>query len=164
MMLYAVIMRFDSLREITTSLLAETRKLAPRDFLQNRTQYPCGRQSKTLQSHIRGNLPRFIRHLPTRPFIGQPEPKDTQMDETATDYRLHDHHIVLQSAVQGSRTTSKDWQEERRNKSTCGNTRQRRRYLRHKVHVSSHKRLVHAQADNALQGGHNGHGPRLYRL
>ena len=27
-MLYAVIMRFDSLREITTSLLAETRKLA----------------------------------------------------------------------------------------------------------------------------------------
>ena len=28
-MLYAVIMRFDSLREITTSLLAETRKLAP---------------------------------------------------------------------------------------------------------------------------------------
>ena len=28
MMLYAVIMRFDSLREITTSLLAETRKLA----------------------------------------------------------------------------------------------------------------------------------------
>ncbi len=30
------------------------------------------------------------------------------MDETAADYRLHDYYSVLQPAVQGSRTPSKD--------------------------------------------------------
>lgn len=62
-MLYAVIMRFDSLQEITASLLAETRKLG---------------------------------HLGITFKIG------------------HDNHIVLQSAVQGSRSAPKDRKKERR--------------------------------------------------
>ena len=57
-MLYAVIQRFDSLREITASLLAETRKLAHLGIT-----FKIGRSTladankKTSGSHIRGHLP-----------------------------------------------------------------------------------------------------------
>ena len=40
------------------------------------------------------------------------------MDETASDYRLHDDNAVLQSAFQGRRSPFKGRQEERRHQGT----------------------------------------------
>ncbi len=80
-MLYAIIMRFDSLRETTASLLAETR-----NHIQDRTQHACRCQQKASESHIRGHIPRFVRHIQTSAFLGQPKPQDAQVDETASDY------------------------------------------------------------------------------
>jgi hypothetical protein len=39
--------------------------------------------------------------LPTYSFLGQPEQQDPKMNETSSDYRLHDHHLVLKPAFQG---------------------------------------------------------------
>ncbi len=52
-MLYAVIMRFDSLREITASLLAETRKLSHIGItFKNRAQHTRGCQQEAPRSYI----------------------------------------------------------------------------------------------------------------
>ncbi len=57
-MLYAVMQRFDSLREITASLLAETRKLAHLSItFKIGRKYARRCQQKTSGSHIRGHLP-----------------------------------------------------------------------------------------------------------
>ena len=39
--------------------------------------------------------------LPTYSFLVQPELQDPKMNETSSDYRLHDHHLVLKPAFQG---------------------------------------------------------------
>lgn len=52
-MLYAVIMRFDSLREITASLLAEARKLGHLGItVQDRSEYSCRCQQATSGDHL----------------------------------------------------------------------------------------------------------------
>ena len=62
-----------------------------------------------------------------------------RMDETAADYRFHDNHTVLKPSIQGSRTSSKDWEKEGRNQGAYRNTCQRRCAVGYKVHLSRYK-------------------------
>ncbi len=106
-MLYAVIMRFDSLREITASLLAEARKLRHLGIT-----FKIGRSTladankrrpeiifEAIYRQLYGTLPAYI-------FFGQPETQNAPMDETLANNRLHHHHLVFQPALQGCWTTS----------------------------------------------------------
>ncbi len=95
-------------------------------------------------------------------FSGQPLPQDSEMDETATDHRLYDNHVVLKSAFQGCQKASKDRKEERGHQGTYSHTHQRRRSLRHKVYIGCDKQFFHAQADSTVRRRYNGYGPRLY--
>ena len=99
-MLYAVIKRFDSLREITTSLLADTHKLAH-----------IGIRSKSVA--VRLQMPTgVVRNLYLKPYIAictavtgmnlyrTADAASPQMDGQAPDHRLDDHIIVLQPNIQ----------------------------------------------------------------
>ena len=97
-------------------------------------------------------------------FIGQPKPQNAEMDEETPDHRLHDHHPLLQPDFQGCRKASQDWEEEGWDQGAYGHPCQRGSALRHKVHIRSHQRLLHAQAGDPEQGRHHGDGPRIHRL
>ncbi|WP_289754673.1 DUF4372 domain-containing protein [uncultured Duncaniella sp.] len=67
-MLYAAIMRFNSLREITASLLAETRKLA-------HLAISCSTLADTNKRHPEALFEAiYCGQIPFCPFFGQPKP------------------------------------------------------------------------------------------
>ena len=131
-MLYAVIMRFDSLREITASLLGEARKL---------------------------------NHLGLTFKIGRSTLADA--NKRRPEHIFEENYRQLYgrySDFQGCRKASQDWEEEGRDQGAYGHPCQRGSAIRHKVHVRSHQRLLHAQTGDSKQGGYNGDGPRIHRL
>ena len=106
-MLYAVFMRFDSLREITASLLAEARKLCHLGITVKPSRSTLADANKRRPEAVFEGI---YRHLyGTYREVLSPDSRlwqDTKMDEKAS--RLHHHHSILESYFQGSRTTSQD--------------------------------------------------------
>ncbi len=113
-MLYAVIMRFDSLREITASLQAEARKLfhlgissmPSRSTLSDANQ----RRPEVIFESIYRDLYATYRHVLSS---DSRKKQGCCLDEASPDYRLHYYHTVLQSAVQGRGPSSQNRQQER---------------------------------------------------
>ena len=86
------------------------------------------------------------------------------MGRSSVHHRLHDHHTVLQPALQGGRSQSEDGQEERRAKGARDYTGQRGRAVRCVLHLGCRARQFHACAGEVVPGGHSGYGHGVYRL
>ena len=145
-MLYAVIQRFDSLREIETSMTAEVRKLhhvgidtVPKrstlsDANARRPEKFFEEVYRDLYEANKGILSSDSRRNGTEEWI------------TAAHHRFHNRNTVLQRHFQGSGTSSQNGKEKRRHQGPCGDTRQRGCALRRTVHIGGDKRFVHARS------------------
>ena len=134
-MLYAVIKRFDSLREITDSMFPEARKLAhlgismmPRrstlsDANARRSEGIFEAIYRDLYKTYRNELSSDSRNNPSKP---------------AADYRFDDNQPVLQPYLHGSRTPSEDGEEERRHKGPHQYPCKRGSFFRYQVHICRH--------------------------
>lgn len=138
-MLYAVIKRFDSLREITDSMFPEARKLAhlgismmPR---RSTLSDANARRSEGIFEAIYRDLYKTYRNVT---FIGQPKQSIFQLDKPAADYRFDDNQPVLQPYLHGSRTPSEDGEEERRHKGPHQYPCKRGSFFRYQVHICRH--------------------------
>ena len=127
-MLYAVIKRFDSLREITDSMFPEARKLAhlgismmPR---RSTLSDANARRSEAIFEKIYRSL--YARYKDELSSDSRKNPSSSWINRLQID-RLHDCNPVLQHAFQRCWTPSKDGKEERRHQSPYEHTRQRRR-------------------------------------
>ena len=106
-MLYAVIQRFDSLREIETPITAEMCKLhhVGIDTVPRRctlSDANARRPEKFFEEVYRGPVCR--QQGPA--FIGQPTKRHRKMDRGASYYRFNDHHTVFKRHFQGRWTSS----------------------------------------------------------
>ena len=164
-MLYAVIQRFDSLREITTSLLAETHKLGHigihfkigRSTLADANK----RRSEAIFEAIYRDLYATYRTPLSSDSRSRKTPKWMQRLQIidSTTITLFSNLIF-----KGGRPPPEDRQEEGRNQSAYCHTCQRRSTIGYQVHLCGYKRFIHAQTIGSLQGGYHGYGSCLYRL
>lgn len=147
-MLYAVIMRFDSLREITASLLAETRKLSHigitfkigRSTLADANK----RRPEAIFEAIYRDLYATYRHVLSSDSHSRKTPKWMKRLQIidSTTITLFSNLLFKESdAIQRP-------EKERRNQGSYRHTCQRRCAVGYKVHISGYKRLIHAQANN----------------
>ena len=147
-MLYAVIMRFDSLREITASLLAETRKLSHIGItFQNRAQHTRGCQQEAPEAifeAIYRDLYATYRHVLSSDSHSRKTPKWMKRLQIIDSTTITLFSNLLFKGVGRHPKTGK----ERRNQGSYRHTCQRRCAVGYKIHISGYKRLIHAQANN----------------
>ena len=128
-MLYAVIQRFDSLREIETSMTAEVRKLhhVGIDTLPRRSTLSDAnaRRSEKFFEEVYRDLYAANKNLLSS------DSRRNGTEEGIKQLRIIDSTTipVLQCHFQRCWTSSQDWKEERRYQSTLGHTCQRGRSL-----------------------------------
>ena len=160
-MLYAVIQRFDSLREIETSMTAEVRKLhhvgidtvpkrstlsdanarRPEKFFENvyRNLYEANKDILSSDSR-RNGTEEWIKRLRI-------------IDSTTVSLFSN---AIFKGVGRHPKTGKK--------KGGIKDTRQRGRTLRRTVHIGGYKRLVHARSSPLQTRRDNGYGPRLHQL
>lgn len=138
-MLYAVIKRFDSLREITDSMFPEARKLAhlgismmPRrstlsDANARRSEGIFEAIYRDLYKTYRNELSSDSRNNPSSSWINR-----LQIIDSTTI------RPVLQPYLHGSRTPSEDGEEERRHKGPHQYPCKRGSFFRYQVHICRH--------------------------
>ena len=138
-MLYAVIKRFDSLREITDSMFPEARKLAhlgismmPR---RSTLSDANARRSEGIFEAIYRDLYKTYRNELSSDSRNK---SIFQLDKPAADYRFDDNQPVLQPYLHGSRTPSEDGEEERRHKGPHQYPCKRGSFFRYQVHICRH--------------------------
>lgn len=140
-MLYAVIMRFDSLREIMTSIQAEARKLCHPGI----TTMP----SHSTLSDANKRHPEIIfefiyRNLYTT-YRNVLSPDSRKNRDTAWMKRLQIIDSTVSCSGCGTSSSSQDRQKERRHKGTHCHTCQRRSPFRHKVRFGNNQRFFHVE-------------------
>lgn len=135
-MLYAVIKRFDSLREITDSMFPEARKLAHlgiRTMPRRSTLSDANaRRPEKVFEDIYRSL--YVRYKGELSSDSRKRQIPSWLNRLANN-RFYYHIPVLQPPIQGCRQTSQMREEEGRHKSTYKHTRKRRRALRHQIHL-----------------------------
>ncbi len=164
-MLYAVIMRFDSLREITASLLAETRKLAHlgitfkigRSTLADANK----RRPEAIFEAIYRDLYATHRHILSSDSRSRKTPKWMKRLQIIDSTTITLFSNLLFKGVGRHPKTGK---KERRDQGAHRHPCQRGCAVGYKVHISGYKRLLHAKTLDIEQRRHNGDGPRIYRL
>ena len=108
-MLYAVIRKFDTLREITDSMFPEERKLAHlgiRTMPRRSTLSDANarRPEAVFEATYRSLYARYKDEL----SFGQPKTADAHMVQPPADYRLHDNTPFFQPHFQRRRQASQD--------------------------------------------------------
>lgn len=162
-MLYAVIMRFDSLREIMASLQAESRKLChwgirlmpSRSTLSDANR----RRLEIIFESIYRDLYATYRNVffsDSRKNMGKAWMNRLQIIDSTI--------ITLFSNLlfKGVGASSQERQKERRYQGTYRHTCQRRSSFRYKVYFCCNQRFLHVKAVSTEQRRHNCHGPRIH--
>ncbi len=83
-------------------------------------------------------------------FIGQPTQAGSVMTKTPADYRLYNYHAVLQPLLQWGRHP-KTRKNKGRHQGTCQYPCQRRRSVRHPLHLGCHQRQLYAASVELCQ-------------
>ena len=147
-MLYAVIQRFDSLREIETSMTAEVRKL-------HHVGIDTVPKRSTLSDANARRSEKFFEEVYRDLYDANKDILSSDSRRGGTEEWIKRLRIIDSTTVslfsntifKGGWTTSEDRQEERRYQSPRCDTRQRGRAMRRTVHVGRDKRLVHARSE-----------------
>lgn len=146
-MLYAVIMRFDSLREIMASLQAESRKLCHLGIRLMPSRSTLSDANRRRPEIIFESIYRDL-YATYRNVLSSDSRKNRDkawMKRLQIIDSNHHHHLVLQSLVQGRGASSQDRQKERRYKGTHRHTCQRRSSFRYKVYFCYNQRFLHVK-------------------
>ena len=151
-MLYAVIMRFDSLREIMASLQAEARKLCHLGITTMPSRSTLSDANKRRPEIIFESIYRDL-YTTYRNILSSDSHKNRDKSWMKRLQIIDSTTITLFSnlLVQGCGTSSQDWQEERKYKGTHCHTRQQGGPFRHKVHFRSNQRFFHVKTVNTEQ-------------
>ena len=143
-MLYAVVKRFDSLREIVASMLPEARKLGhlginsmPRRSTLSDANL---RRNECIFEAIYGELYATYKHVLPRTATT----RVSKVDRTLANHRFDDHFALLQSHFQRCRAASEDREKEGRHQSSRQYSCQRVCALRHSFHLGGKGGLLYA--------------------
>ena len=112
-MLYAVIRKFDTLREITDSMFPEARKLAHLGIrTMPRRSTLSDANARRPEAVFEATYRSLLRPIQGRTFLGQPKTADARMVQPPADYRLHDNKPFFQPHFQRRRQASQDREKE----------------------------------------------------
>ena len=145
-MLYAVIMRFDSLREIMASLQAESRKLCHLGIRLMPSRSTLSDANRRRPEIIFESIYRDL-YTTYRNILSSDSRKNRDKAWMKRLQIIDSTTITLFSNLlfKGVGTSSQDRQKERRHKGTHCHTRQRRSSFRYKVHFGSNQRFFHVK-------------------
>ena len=120
-MLYAIIKRFDSLREITASLLADRNKLSHLGITFKIGRSTLADANKRSPEIIFEKIYRDLyTHYRNELISDSRRGENSQMDETPANNIFHNHNLILQPYIQRCRSAPQERQEEGRNKGLHG--------------------------------------------
>ena len=99
-MLYAVIMRHDSLREISVSMLAEARKLSHIGITMMPTRSTLSDASARRPEAIFESIYRWLyKRYSKEALLGPPRPLSGEMDETVANHRFYHDFAIFKPIV-----------------------------------------------------------------